>query len=344
MQAQLLAWIGIGLLSASQSSSRSSVSAEHSLIDLGALPGGTEAWAFDLNDRGQVAVSAQYDSARRFHHAALWDRNGLTDLGQLSTVGFHSFATGINRAGHVVGGSLATAGFGSLADRAFLYDGTSMSDLGALPGGAGSYAFDINDAGDVVGRSDTDTLFQSKWISHAVLWADGNIVDLGTLGGLYSRAQAINRSRQVVGASLIEDGPLHAFLWEGTMTDLGTLGGPSSEAHDINDAGQIVGFAQNEAGARRAFLFENGAMRDLGALPGAHASEAYAISATGQVVGTSWVPGSGWTGGTLVDLNTWVEGGSDWKLQVARGINEAGWIVGYGRYRGATRAFLLRAR
>ena len=55
--------------------------------------------------------------------------------------------------------------------------------------------------------------------------------DLGTLGGLGSRALAINGSGQIVGTSVTASGQTHAFLWqEGAMIDLGTLGGKYSEA------------------------------------------------------------------------------------------------------------------
>jgi probable HAF family extracellular repeat protein len=320
-----------------------------SIVDLGALPGGAEAWAFGLNEAGQVAATVQYDEARRFYHAVRWDAGVLKDLGQLSTDGFHSFATAVNDLGRVVGGSPRALGFGAGRDRAFLYDGSAMLDLGALTSSSRSFAFDINDAGDVVGLSETGGTLFSQRVVHAVLWSGGAIVDLGTLGGSFGCARALNEAGLVVGASSTTDGPVRAFLWSGAMVDLGTLGGASSEAWDINEVGQIVGFAQDAQGVRRAFLHENGAMHDLGALPGARASEAYGINPGGEVVGTSWSPELGpravmWTGGQAIDLNCRISDSSAWNLQVARAINSAGEIVGYGRRNGETHAFLLRPR
>jgi probable HAF family extracellular repeat protein len=214
-----------------------------------------------------------------------------------------------------------------------------MHDLGTL-GGDHSEAFGINDAGRVVGLAYTPA---GEWHWHAFLW-DGTMHDLGTLGGDWSEAEGINAAGQVVGSAGTANLRERAFLWDGAMHDLGTLGGDWSKAYGINDAGQVVGSAQTADGYFHAFLWD-GAMHDLGTLDGW--CTAYGINDAGQVVGYAdttpdlrlraflWDQDHG-----MRDLNGLIPPDSGWELALARDINEAGWIVGYGYIGGETHAFL----
>src|SRR5215467_1771693 len=73
-------------------------------------------------------------------------------------------------------------------------------------------------------------------------------VDLGTLGGSYSVATAVNANGQVIGFSyLAGDMAQHAFLWTAaglTPVDLGTLGGTSSVATAVNANGRVIGYSE----------------------------------------------------------------------------------------------------
>ncbi len=83
---------------------------------------------------------------------------------------------------------------------------------------------------------------------------------LGTLGGSFSVARAINNRGDIVGGSLeAEDGNFHAFLFSnGKLQDLNRLVNDSAgwelvQAVAINDVGQIVGIG-SLGGEDRIFL------------------------------------------------------------------------------------------
>src|SRR2546427_3680587 len=135
--------------------------------------------------------------------------------------------------------------------------------------GAGfrSAAFAINNAGQVVGYAST-TADQSSPV-HAVLWENGTMEDLGTLGGTVAEATAINDGGDVAGWGYTATGEVHAFLWQGgTMQDLGPVDLRQinvgqypivwSPVH-VNQQGAVVG---NRPGSTPlgdgAFLWENG--------------------------------------------------------------------------------------
>jgi probable HAF family extracellular repeat protein len=157
---------------------------------------------------------------------------------------------------------------------------------------------------------------------HAVFWRDGQVKDLGSLGG-EARSSAvqwrgINDRGVVVGISYTSTPDTLGgtwsckafipstgttcvgFVWEGgVMTALPTLGGDNGFATAVNNRGQVVGWAETatvdptcDAPQRlgfRAVLWEpkKGRKEILRPLPGDSASAATAINGRGQVVGIS---------------------------------------------------------
>jgi probable HAF family extracellular repeat protein len=223
------------------------------------------------------------------------------------------------------------------------------TDLGTLPGGNNSFAVAINSRGCLAGASDTgviDPVFGPE--GDATLWKDGHIIDLGTLGGIFSLALDINDRGQVVGGAwnTIPDPfgdpgatELRAFLWQGgQMQDLGTLGdGPDAFAQFVNERGQVAGISYTssvpnpETGVPTIdpFLWDNGLMIDLGTFGGVFSVVA-GLNNRGQVTGSSNVTRDGsidhaflWDRGSLQDLGTL---GGDFSF--ATWIDDSGQAVG----------------
>lgn len=184
---------------------------------------------------------------------------------------------------------------------------TNMTDLGVLTGGWNSAPWDISDDDVTVGYSTSATTIRA-----ATRWVGGTPIDLGAFPGstvgTESYAFAINNalSPQIVGWSYGPQavGQPHGFIWQdGAMEDLGTLvGGDWSEGYDVNDHGDVVGRARGSDFMMYAVLWEDNRIVDLNAVDGIP-------------------PG--------------------WVLSEARGINNAGQIVGVGFFDSTDRAFLL---
>lgn len=134
--------------------------------------------------------------------------------------------------------------------------------------------------------------------SHAFLWKDGSIHDLGgSLGGDFTGAISLNAKAEAVGyAYFAGDTTFHAVLWRqvGKMTDLGTLGNdPGSYSNSINAEGQIVGSSMSDCNGDKAtfhpFLWENGSLLSLNALippdSTVNLTSIYTINDRGEIAG-----------------------------------------------------------
>jgi probable HAF family extracellular repeat protein len=198
----------------------------------------------------------------------------------------------------------------------------SVINLGTL-GGTESNGFGgVNNRGWVTG----DANLAGDQNEHAVLWRDGVITDLGTLGGPNSSVPMVVKDDRgfVVGVAQIAmvdplnelwgttfvctpsmscqgwQNLLRGFLWEnGVMTALPTLGGNNSGALGVNNRGQIVGAAETanqdpncvppQVLDFKAVVWgpRRGQIEVLPVFPGDTVATALAINDNGQAVGTS---------------------------------------------------------
>jgi probable HAF family extracellular repeat protein len=250
-------------------------------------------------------------------------------------------------------------GFGThLTCRPFLWQFGHMSALPTL-GGNNGHASDINNGGQIKGTAQTTVTDSSCPASQPsqttlpVVWENGKARALPTVDGDPDGiAFAINDRGHAVGDTGICAGAIHAVLWEnGTAFPLQDFG-TGAIAQGINNQGQIVGIVGSPDNTTEyAALWQNGALTNLGTLPGDFAAIATGINNRGQVVGSTldsgfnWVHGFIWQDGVMTDLNTLFPASSNLFATMANKINESGQISGMatvlsGPHAGDIHAFL----
>jgi probable HAF family extracellular repeat protein len=249
--------------------------------------------AVDLNGLGDaVGTSTLKNGLAR---AALWRNGSIIGLTpELPPYEGTSFAAAINDHGHIVG---AIDDDGSMFYDGILWANGSRTVLGSLGGGSTRPA-DINNAGQVVGVSNTSLELGAP---RAFLWQNGVMTNLGLLRAddEDSAAAAINANGVIVGTSERQDEntsvDYRPFVWEnGVMSAIPT---PSHEAYatDINDAGVVVGIMRaSGAGASpyRGWIYANGVVTDLNSLipagSGLQVAYANAINNNGEIAGVAF--------------------------------------------------------
>ena len=198
--------------------------------------------------------------------------------------GLNSYATGTNNWGRTVG--WAENGFHDPecapdSDQVLQFKpvywnfgrGNDPQELPLLTGDSSGAATAINDRGQIVGISGIcDQAVGRASARHAVMWSNGNVTDLGNIGGdLFNTPGAINQNGDIVGFAGTVPGDAngtftHAFakFRNQPMQDLGVLypADISSTGTGINLRRQVVGYS-TDGTTTRAFLWQNGQMLDL---------------------------------------------------------------------------------
>jgi probable HAF family extracellular repeat protein len=358
----LMASFAIGV-----SSARGQIS--YSLEDLGVVKDMQTSEVFAINQWGHVGGTG-YNGLEScaFHYF----NKSMEDAGGVNSRGF-----GISSTNLVVGDAF----FGPAMEarsHAAIFSGGVAKNLGVLKGQVYSRANGANAIGQVVGFSG---LQRDSSESRAFVWTyQTGMMDIGTLGGSYAQANAINDAGFITGASQTQGmGPMlttHAFIYQlpsppygrySRMHDLGVLGGVSSYGMAINSYNHVAGYSTVTTKDDRvhAFLHNGAKMIDLGSLGGignrwgSDVSVALGVNNWDQVVGYTYLPAfgemptqqvaflwsrDGYGAGKMVNLNKLVNvTGKNYLLVSATGINDNGQIVAnaYDTQNGGVHAVLL---
>jgi probable HAF family extracellular repeat protein len=358
-------------------------------------------WIYSISDTGTIvgqSENGQIDplTGAPAFLAVSWRAGKVINLGTGTLGGNESTAGAVNRQGDIVGAALNRTVdpfpgrcpycdffvFGNGTEpHAVLWRDGKMRDLGTL-GGPDSAAFFVNDDGQVAGASDVDYGFYKTIENpgggpsvHPFLVKEGKMLDLvenaptGMFGGSYGIATWLNNRGQVTGTmNLAGDTTWHSFLWDhGTLTDLGTLGGANTTSAWLSETGHAVGKSDvaeicgacapgDQKQLHHPFVWKDGAIQDLGLLPGDTAGSAYSINRYDQIVGRSLPcaqinPDDScdgphyhaflWENGSLADLQSLVVPGAAINVDEADEINDQGEIAGTGTLSNGDRHVVL---
>jgi probable HAF family extracellular repeat protein len=311
----------------------------YTIVDLAAGSVFDDALAYGISQNGKITGVGTVTATGELH-AFIYAGGVIQDLGMLGYL-YGADGVAINNSGQV-----AATGYGP-GYHALLYSSGHITHLGSIDGGS-SEGLAINTLGHIVGRGQNgDGGYQG-------------FTYFGTFAALsIDIARGLNDSDQVAGSvgyywvyGGYEHGVEHAcVLTGGSLADLGDLGGgvrTNTEAYAINNAGQVTGYSTTASGAIHAFRYSAGAMADLGTFD-PYYTYGVAINSAGDVAGNieTYVGGQVgvflYSSGALKSLSDMLGAeGADWSQLQVTGLNDAGWIVGYGTYNGGGHGFLAR--
>ena len=335
--------------------------AGYRVTDLGAEGNANLGCAMSVNNEGWTEIMAgnlppgQQDSllGTLLSGRALIDVDGFKlDLGTLGGTNTWMNWGEINDYAQIVGYSETAVPdpngediclFGThLTCRPFLWQPFHMSALLTL-GGNNGQASAINDGGQIVGFAENGAVDSTcppgttnNRIALPVMWEKGTAKAPPLVGNDPDGvAFWINDQGQAVGYSGTCTAALHAVSWEnGTASPLPDLGN-GGIAQGNNNQGQIVGTVVSADGTTQyGALWQNGALTNLGTLPGDVAAIATGINNRGQVVGSTWDSkfnwshGFIWQDGVMTDLNTLIPADANLFIINASNVNERGQISG----------------
>lgn len=334
----------------------------YSITDLGALPGATAAYAYGMNDNGDVAG---WSSSGSVSTGFVWSRGVMTSTGWLGNPGSGMFA--VNLYGQAVGVANPSTS-GVLQSQGVLYRNNAL--LAIDTSAPSLFAHSITNTGVIVGDytkggggSSSGVFVPAFWMEDPSKPGRFRRTDLSPASGdNMAYANAANQSMLIAGYTQSQFNGTRACLWNNDSKHTPVVlapapGDQTGEATGINDLGQAAGFSWFGIYRVTPVIWSADASHTPTALPflaGTTHAMARAINNLGQVIGTGGEPDpangasfSGtipvvWLNGQIFLLQSLLDASGDgWQIIEAVAINNAGQIAGNGIHNGVRAAFIM---
>lgn len=291
---------------------------QYRVVDIAPIDGDTGIRACAVNDNGIVCGSS---SGQAGTQAVIWSPTGQITV--LKTPGRpEATVSAVNASGVAIGSNF---------EAPYIWGADHTGHAVSIKPIGSAELVGLDSAGDAVG-----TLRLGNVDMGIEVLADGTQINLGTIpGGVGCGAYAIDDAGDIAGVAGRD-----AVIWRGgKILDLNPPG-HYSYATGINSKGHVVGYIGQEGGSYDGFVWVDGAMTILAKPSSAYASEASKINDAGLVVGklrsmTDNDKAALWYGGKGYDLNALTVDSRGWQLDNAIDINNHGWILCTGMYRGS---------
>jgi probable HAF family extracellular repeat protein len=265
--------VGVGVFGAIALGNISSVCAFnlYNVSDLG-IVGSEGITISDINDAGQTVGS--FRTGNDYQQAFISQNGVATGLSNIG-VDEYSYASSINELGQVT--VVSTFYSPERSGSAFLWQNGVTTDLGEIGVGA---AFDINNAGQVIGHSYIDG------VAKPFIWQNGIRTDLGVSDNGY--ALKINEAGQVLGIGWGSNynTNYYGFVWQnGIITNFSGFNGDNVIVRNINEAGQVLAYSYRDIFSYDPFVWQNGTITEV--LPQTDDPFSSDMNESGQIVGSA---------------------------------------------------------
>jgi probable HAF family extracellular repeat protein len=340
----------------------------YTITDLGTFPGADSAFAYGLNDQGDVVG---WSGSSSLTTGFIWSGGAMRNVGSLPGGNPGSLLFAINGLGQAVGVANPGTFSGSQQYQGILFRNNTMLTIDS--GAQSLFAHFISDKGVIVGDynkgggGSSGSAFQPAfWIEESSKPGRFRRTDLvPAIGDTWAYAHAANQSILIVGTTISQARGNQACIWNNDPKHtpnvmLPAPGDQTAVANAINELGSSCGFSWYGIYRTTPVVWSADPSHiptALPTLPGTAHANAVGINNLGEVIGFSGDGSSAgaatgatpviWLNGQIYPLQSLLDAsGTGWDLTgtvAGQGfaINNAGQIIGNGLHNGAPRAFIM---